>query len=179
MIHHLTAEMGARYIAPQYHVAVKMPDEPGDIPNRFELYHWCTLDGDSALPVFNFPEWCQDFAKTCYAEKGSPLPLPHNLDALSRAEVLEWLEPQGSWKVAFNPVAVAPGKWMRPSKLVTASYCRRLATEMRPSLEKLFAEKATEVEDCVGNPDPVDGKGSVRAFGIRDRAGCPRTRQRI
>ena len=37
MIHTLTAEMGARYIAPQYYVVVKMPDEPGDIPNRFEL----------------------------------------------------------------------------------------------------------------------------------------------
>jgi hypothetical protein len=146
------AGIGARYIAPQFYVAVNRNDELEGIPSRFDLYHWRTLDGCSVLPVFSFPERCRVFAKTCYAGKYSPLPIPHNLDALSLAEVLEWLEPQGTWKVAFNPVAVAPGKWMRPSNLVTASYCRRLATEMRPPLERLFADKATEVEHFVGNP---------------------------
>jgi hypothetical protein len=154
MIHPLT-EIGARYIAPQYYVAVNRNDELEGIPSRFELFHWRTLDGGSVLPAFSYPEWCQDFAKTYYAGKHSPLPKPHNLDALSLAEVLKYLEPQGTWEVAFNPMAVAPGKWIRPWNLVTASYCRRLASEMRPPLEKLFAEKATEVEACVGNPDAL------------------------
>ena len=152
MIHPLT-EIGARYIAPQYYVAVNSNDEFEGIPSRFEHLHWRTLDGGSVLPVFSFREWCKDFVKTYYSREGSPLPKSHNQDALSLAEVLEYLEPQGTWKVAFNPKAIAPGKWIRPWNLVTASYCRRLATEMRLPLEKLFAEKATEVEDCVGNPD--------------------------
>src|SRR5688572_15550432 len=127
MIHHLTAEMGARYIAPQYYVVVKMPDEPGDIPNRFELYHWCTLDEGRVLPAFSFREGCRDFVKTYYAGEGWNLPRPHNQDAISLAEVLEYLEPQGTWKVAFDPMAVAPGKWIRPWNLRTARYCRRFA----------------------------------------------------
>jgi hypothetical protein len=68
--------------------------------------------------------------------------------------VLEYLEPLGTWKVAFNPMAIAPGKWIRPSQLVTASYLRRFASEIRPPLEKLFAEKATEVGG-VHNPDDL------------------------
>ncbi len=149
---HPLAEIGARFIAPQYFVAVNRNDELEGISSRLELYHWCTLDGGSVLPAFTFREWCQDFVKTYYAGEGSTLPRPHNQDALSLAEVLDYLEPEGTWKVAFDPMAVAPGRWMRPWNLVTASYCRRLASEMRPPLEKLFAEKATEVEDCVGNP---------------------------
>ena len=154
MIHPLT-EIGARYIAPQYYVAVNRNDEFEGIPSRFELFHWGTLDGGSVLPAFSVREWCQEFVKIYYAGEGSTLPRPRNQDALSLAEVLEYLEPQGTWKVAFNPKAIAPGKWMRTSQHVTASYWRRLATEMRPALEKLFAEKATEVEDCVGNPDDL------------------------
>jgi hypothetical protein len=154
MIHPLT-EMGARFIAPQYIVVVNWPDELEGIPSCFELFDWCTLDGGSVLPAFSYREWCQDFAETYYAGEGSTLPRPHNKDALSLAEVLEYLEPQGTWKVAFDPMAVAPGKLMRPSQLVTASYCRRFASEIRPPLEKLFAEKATEVDDCVGNPDDL------------------------
>jgi hypothetical protein len=153
MIHHLTAEMGAQYIAPQYYVVVKMPDEPGDIPNRFELYDWCTLDEGRVLLAFSFQEWCGDFVKTYYTGEGWNPPRPHNQDALSLAEVLEYLEPQGTWMVAFDPIAFAPGKWMRPRKVETARYCRRFATEVRRPLEKLFAEKAIEVEECFGNPD--------------------------
>ena len=154
MIHPLT-EIGARYIAPQYDVAVNRNDEFEGIPSRFELFHWRTLDGGSVLSAFSYREWCRDFVNTFYAGKGSPLPRPRNLDALSLAEVLEYLEPLSTWKVAFDPIAVAPGKWMRPSQLVTASYWRRFASEIRPPLEKLFAEKAIEVEDCVGNPDDL------------------------
>jgi hypothetical protein len=154
MIHPLT-EIGARYIAPQFYVAVNRNAEFEGIPSRFELFHWRTLDEGSVLPAFSFPEWCQEFVKIYHAGEGSALPRPRNQDALSLAEVLEYLEPQGTSKVAFNPKAIAPGKWMRPSQLVTASYWRRLATEMRLPLEKLFAEKATEVEDCVGNPDDL------------------------
>jgi hypothetical protein len=148
-------EIGARYIAPECFVAVNRNDEFEGIPSRFELFHWRTLDGGSVLPAFSFPEWCRDFVKIYYAGESPTLPRPRNLDALSLAEVLEYLEPQGTWKVAFNPMAIAPGKWMRPSQLVTASYWRRFASELRPPLEKLFAEKATEVEDCVGNPDDL------------------------
>jgi hypothetical protein len=154
VIHPLT-EIGARYIAPQYYVAVNRNDEFEGIPSRFELFHWRTLDGGSVLPAFSYPEWCQDFVKTYYSREGSSLPRPRNLDALSLAEVLQYLDPQGTKKVAFNPMAIAPGKWMRPSQLVTASYWRRFASEIRPPLEKLFAGKATEVEDCVGNPDDL------------------------
>ena len=154
MIHPMT-EIGARYIAPQYYVAVNRNAEFEGIPGRFEHVHRRTLDGGSVLPVFSFREWCKDFVKTYYASEGSPLPKPLNQDALSLAEVLEYLEPQGTCKVAFNPKAIAPGKWMRPSQLVTASYWRRFASELRSPLEKLFAEKATEVEDCVGNPDDL------------------------
>jgi hypothetical protein len=157
VIHPLT-EIGARYIAPQYYVAVNRNAEFEGIPSRFELFHWRTLDGGSVLPAFSTPWWCRDFVNTFYAGKGSPLPRPRNLDALSLAEVLQYLEPQGTCKVAFNPKAIAPGKWIRPSQLMTASYWRRFATEVRPPLEKLFAEKATEVEDHVGNPDDHLGK---------------------
>jgi hypothetical protein len=152
VIHHL-AGIGARYIAPEFYVPVNRNDELEDIPSRFELFRYRTLDGDSVLPVFSFPKWCQEFAKTYYAEEHWPLPRPRNLDALSLGELLEHLEPRGTWKVAFDPMAVAPGKWMRPWNIMTASYCRRFATEVRLPLEKLFAEKATEVEDCLGNPD--------------------------
>jgi hypothetical protein len=153
VIHPLT-EIGARYIAPQYYVAVNRNDEFEGIPSRFELFHWRTLDGGRVLPAFSTPWWCRDFVNTFYAGKGSPLPRPRNQDALSLAEVLEYLEPQGTWKVAFDPIAVAPGKWMRPSQLMTASYWRRFASELRPPLEKLFAEKATEVGG-VHNPDDL------------------------
>jgi hypothetical protein len=153
MIHPLT-EIGARYIAPQFYVAVNRNAEFEGIPSRFELYHWRTLDGGSVLPAFSFPEWCKDFVNTYYAGEGSTLPRPRNQDALSLAEVVEYLEPQGTWKVAFNPMAIAPGKWMRPSQLVTASYWRRFASEIRPPLERLFAEKATEIGG-IHNPDDL------------------------
>jgi hypothetical protein len=147
-------EIGARYIAPQFYVAVNRNAEFEGIPSRFELYHWRTLHGGSVLPAFSYPEWCQEFVKIYYAGEGSTLPRPRNQDALSLAEVLEYLEPLGTWKVAFNPMAIAPGKWIRPSQLVTASYLRRFASEIRPPLEKLFAEKATEVGG-VHNPDDL------------------------
>jgi hypothetical protein len=149
VIHPIT-EIGARYIAPQYYVAVNSNDEYEGIPNRFERYHWCTLDGGRVLPVFSFREWCRDFDKTFYAGEGSTLPRTLNQDALALAEVLEYLEPKGTQYVAFDPMAMAPGKWMRPWQIVTASYWRRLATEMCPPLERLFAEKATEI----GGPQP-------------------------
>ena len=152
MIHPMT-EIGARYIAPQYYVAVNRNAEFESIPGRFELYHWCTLDEGRVLAAFSFREWCRDFVKTYYTGEGWNLPRPHNQDALSLAEVLQFLEPQGTCKVAFNPKAIAPGKWMRPRKVVAARYCRRFATEVRRPLEKLFAEKAIEVEECFGNPD--------------------------
>jgi hypothetical protein len=155
MIHPLTAGMGARYIAPQYCLAANSNNEFEGIPSRFELSHWRTLDGGSVLSAFSYREWCRDFVKIYYAREGSTLPRPHLQDALSLAEVLEYLEPQGTWKVAFDPIAVAPGKWMRPSQLVTASYWRRLATEIRPPLENLFAETATEVGG-VHNPDDLE-----------------------
>ena len=153
MVHPLT-EIGARCIAPQYYVAVNPKDELEGITSRLERCHWCTLDGGRVLPAFSFAEWCQDFVNTYYAGEGPPLPRPRNQDALALAEVLEYLEPQGTQYVAFDPIAMAPGKWMRPWQIVTASYWRRLATEMRPPLEKLFAEKASEVGG-VHNPDDL------------------------
>jgi hypothetical protein len=146
--------MGARFIAPQYYVAVNSKDELEGISSRLERCHWCTLDGGSVLPAFSFRKWCRDFDKTFYAGEGSTLPRTLNQDALSLAEGLEYLEPQGTQYVAFDPIAMAPGKWMRPWQIVTASYWRRLATEMRPPLEKLFAEKATEVGG-VHTPDDL------------------------
>jgi hypothetical protein len=153
MIHPMT-EIGARYIAPQYYVAVNGNAEFEGIPGRFEHVHRRTLDGGTVLPVFSFREWCKDFVKTYYAREGSPLPKPLNQDALSLAEVLEYLEPKGTQYVAFDPMAMAPGNWMRPWQIVTASYWRRLATEMRPPLERLFAEKATEIGG-IHNPDDL------------------------
>jgi len=145
---------GAQYIAPQYFVAVNPKDELEGISSRLELFHWCTLDEGSVLPAFTCREWCRDFVKTYYAGEDSTPPRTLNQDALALAEVLECLEPEGTRYVAFDPMAVAPGKWLRPWQIVTASYCRRLAKEMRPALEKLVAEKAPEVGG-VHNPEDL------------------------
>ena len=81
-----------------------------------------------------------------------PRPLLRSVFAL--AEVLEHLE--GVERVVFDPEATSPGVWSHPKWSMSASYCRRLAREMRPDIEKLFKGAEAQVGgDYFGNPDDL------------------------
>ncbi len=134
-----------RYIAPSYFVGVKM-NWPEGLDVVTEMFEWHTLDEGGVLPAFTTRERCREFFKAYYAGADPTPPKPLNLDAIALAEVVEDLGVKGLKNVVFDPQAIAPGSWGRPSQVLTAGYCRRFAREMRPGLEKLFAEKAAELE---------------------------------
>jgi hypothetical protein len=120
-----------------------------------ELFEWRTLDGDGVLPAFTYRELCRDFFEAYYAGTDQIPPSTLALDAFALADVVEDLGVTGLEYVVFDPQAIAPGRWRRPSRVRTAGYCRRFAMEVRPGLEKLFAEKAAELEGGFSKPEDL------------------------
>ncbi len=139
------------YIAPSCFVGVKM-NWPDGLDVVAEMFEWHTLDEGGVLPAFTTRERGREFFKAYYAGTDQTPPRPLNLDAIALAEVVEELCIKGLENVIFDPQAIAPGRWGRPSQVLTAGYCRRFAREMRPELEKLFAEKAAELEGGFSEP---------------------------
>jgi hypothetical protein len=153
MIHPLT-EIGARYIAPQYYVAVNRNDEFEGIPSRFELYHWRTLNGGTTLPAFSTPWWCRDFVRTYWAGDNHTMPRPLLRGVFELAEVLEYLEDVR--RVVFDPEATATMAWSNPQVTMSASYFSHFAREIRPDAENLFEEAEAQVGgDWFSNPDDL------------------------
>lgn len=134
---------GAYFIAPKYFVPVdeKKPPKRGG-PAAF---HWRTLDGGSILPAFTSLELFLKFVHIYYAGEGSSVPVHLDLKAFDLAEVLEYLKPDGVESVAIDPVSNCPGQWSDPQETMSADYFCRLAEEMRPGLDRLFAEVVTEL----------------------------------
>ena len=142
---------GAELIAPSCFVAAKMKDQPQYINSRAELFDWLTLDEGSTLPAFSTPGWCRDFVHIYWAGDSLAMPRPLIRSVFALAEVLEYLEDVES--VVFDPEATQAGVWTRPQRIMTASYCRRLAREMSPDMEKLFKGAEAQVGgDWFSNP---------------------------
>ena len=144
----------SRYIAPSCFVGVRMnrPEGPDVVAEMFE---WRTLDLGRVLPAFTYRELCRDFFEAYHAGTEQIPPRPLTLDAFALAEVVEDLAATGLKNVVLDPQAIAPGRWGRPSRVMTAGYCRRFAIEVRPGLEKLFAEKAAELEGGFNKPEDL------------------------
>ena len=145
---------GAELIVPSFCVAAKMKDQPQDINSRAELFDWLTLDQGSTLPAFSTRWWCRDFVRLYWVGDKNVMPRPLFRSVFALAEVLEHLE--GVERVVFDPEAAGPGVWAYPKWSMSASYCRRLASEMRPDIEKLFKGAEAQVGgDYFGNPDDL------------------------
>jgi hypothetical protein len=146
--------LGAEMIAPSCFVAAKMKDQPRPFNSRAELFDWLTLDQGSTLPAFSTPWWCRDFVRLYWVGDKNVMPRPLLRSVFAVAEVIEHLE--GVERVVFDPEAIGPGVWSHPKWSMSASYCRRLAREMRPDIEKLFKGAEAQVGgDYFGNPDDL------------------------
>ena len=137
---------GAFFLAPKYFVPVDDRKEPRKHGGS-AAFNWRTLDEGSILPAFTSLELFLDFVQTYYAEEGSTVPVHLNLKAFELADVLEFLEPEGVESVAIDPVSNRAGQWSDPWETMSADYFRRLTEEMRPGLDRLFAEIVSELGD--------------------------------
>jgi hypothetical protein len=72
--------------------------------------------------------------------------------------VLEFLEPEGVESVAIDPMSTYPGQWSDPWEIMSADYFRRLAEEMSPGLDRLFAEVVWEL----GHSEDWDAPQNLR-----------------
>ena len=136
---------GAFFLAPRYFVPVNEKESPKHGgPAAFD---WRTLNEGSILPVFTSLELFLDFVQTYYAGEGSTVPVHLNLKAFDLTEVLEFLKPEGVESVVIDPVSYRAGQWSDPWETMSADYLRRLAEEMRPGLDRLFAEVVSELGD--------------------------------
>jgi len=145
---------GAELIVPSFCVAAKMKDQPQPFNSRAELFDWFTLDEGTTLPAFSTPWWCRDFVQTYRAGNSHTMPRPLLRSVFALAEVIEYLE--GVERVVFDPESTATGTWSNPQLIMSASYFRRLASEMRPDTEKVFEEAKAQVGgDWLSNPDDL------------------------
>jgi hypothetical protein len=136
---------GAFFIAPKYFVPMDRKESPKH--GGPAAFNWRTLDEGSILPAFTSLELFLDFVRTYYAGEGSTEPRHLALKAFDLAELLEFLEPEGVESVAIDPVSNRAGQWSDPWETISADYFRRLAKEMLPGLDKLFAEVVAELGD--------------------------------
>jgi hypothetical protein len=136
---------GAFFLAPKYFVPMDRKESPKH--GGPAAFNWRTLDEDSILPAFTSLELFLDFVRTYYAGEGSTEPRHLALKAFDLAELLEFLEPEGVECVAIDPVSNRAGQWSDPWETMSADYFRRLADEMRPGLDRLFAEVVAELGD--------------------------------
>ena len=134
---------GAFFIAPRYFVPLDEKEAPKQ--GGPAAFHWRTLGEGSILPAFSSLELFLKFVRTYYAGEGSTLPVHLDLTASDLAEVLEYLKPDGVESVAIDPVSNRQGQWSDPWETMSAEYFRRLAEEMRPGLDRLFAEAIAEL----------------------------------
>jgi hypothetical protein len=148
---------GAFFLAPKYFVPVDDQNEPRKHGGP-AAFNWRTLDEGSILPAFTSLELFLDFVQTYYAGEGSTVPAHLNLKAFELADVLEFLEPEGVEAVAIDPVSNRAGQWSDPWETMSAEYFRRLAEEMRPGLNRLFAEVVAEL----GYSEDWDAPQSLR-----------------
>jgi hypothetical protein len=134
---------GAFFLAPKYYVPMDRKEPPKH--GGPAAFNWRTLDEGSILPAFTSLELFLHFVRTFYAGEGSTEPRHLALKALDLAELLEFLEPEGVESVAIDPMTTYPGQWSDPWEIMSADYFRRLAEEMRPGLDRLFAEVVAEL----------------------------------
>jgi hypothetical protein len=136
---------GAYFLAPKYYVPVDEKESPKH--GGPAAFNWHTLDEGSKLPAFTSLELFLDFVQTYYAGEGSPVPVHLNLKAFELADVLEFLEPEGVESVVLDSVSNRAEQWSDPWETMSAHYFRRLAEEMRPGLDRVFAEVVAELGD--------------------------------
>ena len=129
---------GGFFLAPKYYIPVDEKEYPKH--GGPAAFNWRTLEEGSILPALTSLELFLDFVQTYYAGEGSTVPVHLNLKAFELADVLESLEPEGVESVAIDPVSNRAGQWSDPWETMSAEYFRRLAEEMRPGLDRLFAE---------------------------------------
>ena len=136
---------GAFFLAPKYFVPVDRKESVNHGGNA--AFHWRTLDEGSILPAFTSLESFLNFVQTYCAGEGSTEPVRMDLKVFELADVLEFLEREGVESVAIDPMTNYPGRWSDPWETMSADYVRRLAEEMRPGLDTLFAEVVAELGD--------------------------------
>jgi hypothetical protein len=134
---------GAFFIAPKYFVPMDRKESPKH--GGPAAFNWRTLDDGRIFPAFTSLELFLKFVRTYYAGEGSTEPRHLNLSAFDLAELLEFLEPEGVESVAIDPMTTYPGQWSDPWEIMSADYFRRLAEEMCPGLDRLFAEVVAEL----------------------------------
>ncbi|HEY6712967.1 MAG TPA: hypothetical protein VI055_11930 [Rubrobacter sp.] len=117
-----------------------------------------TLHPRRLLPVFFSPESRENFIQKYYIDHGMTPPAHLSIDPFALAEAIEFLEEEGVELVAPDPVGFSGGSFTSPYFTLpysfNAAYYRRVMLEMRPGLERLFAENVAGAED--GMNDPAD-----------------------
>jgi hypothetical protein len=115
-----------------------------------------TLHPRRLLPVFFSPESRENFIQKYYIDHGTIPPTHLSIDPFALAEAIEYLEEEGVELVAPDPMAFSGEgfafQYFTLPYRFNAAYYRRVMLELRPGLEKLFAENVGGAEDWMNNP---------------------------
>jgi hypothetical protein len=129
-----------------------------------------TLHPRRLLPVFFSPESRENFIQKYYIDHGMTPPAHLSIDPFALAEAIEFLEEEGVELVAPDPVGFSGGSFTSPYFTLpysfNAAYYRRVMLEMRPGLERLFAENVAGAEDWMNDPADLQKVKERCAAGI-------------
>jgi hypothetical protein len=153
----------AQLIAPELFVFAKERKKvrPGTSGPAAFMWHTLTMGINTLhprrlLPVFFSPESRENFIQKYYIDHGTTPPSHLSIDPFVLAEAIAYLEEEGVELVAPDPVAVVgknlPSPYFTAPYLYDAAYYRRVMLELRPGLERLFAENVAGAEDWMNDP---------------------------
>jgi hypothetical protein len=167
----------AQLIAPEIFVFAKERKKVRQGTSGPAAFMWHTLTHAAStlhprrfLPVFFSPESRENVIQKYYIDHGMTPPTHLSIDPFALAEAIEYLEEEDVELVAPDPVGFSGGSFTSPyftlPYLYNAAYYRRVMLEMRPGLERLFAENVGGAEDWMNDPADLQKVKERCAAGI-------------
>ena len=167
----------AQLIAPEIFVFAKERKKvrPGTSGPAAFMWHTLTMGINTLhprrfLPVFFSPESRENFIQKYYIDHGTIPPTHLSIDPFALAEAIEYLEEEGVELVAPDPVGFSGEGFASPYLTApyryNAAYYRRVMLELRPGLERLFAENVADAEDWKNDPAALQKVKERCAAGI-------------